>query len=58
MDNRIPNGTKFYTPYGTIGVVVNYDDVSEMYITKDNYGNLRYYDAFIILRNKIDKNMC
>ena len=30
MDNRIPNGTKFYTPYGTIGVVVNYDDVSEI----------------------------
>lgn len=51
---RISHGTKFYTPYGTIGVVVSYDDVSGMYITKDNYGNLRYYDDFIILRNLVD----
>lgn len=49
MDSRILNGT--------IGVVINYVDVSGMYITKDNYGNLRYYDAFIILRNKIDNNI-
>lgn len=25
-DERITHGTKFYTPYGTIGVVIIYDD--------------------------------
>lgn len=54
-NDKITKNIKFKTPYGTIAKVVNYDDVSGLYIYKDTYNNIRYISSEYILNNLISK---
>ena len=51
--NTISNGYKFKTHFGTIGIVVNYDDTTKTYLYRDDFNNYHYGKGTYIIQNKI-----